>query len=114
MINLDESQVTITYTTVRTVGIGSYVLRLGQRAVMHDKSSIILTGYHPNTTHGWGLKTRANARYNALNKLLGSDVYTSNQQLGGLFRWPKPAPRFPSNTPCLEARASCAITVSPT
>ena len=39
-----EETVTITYTTVRTVGIGSYVLRLGQRAVMHDKSSIILTG----------------------------------------------------------------------
>ena len=35
---------TITYTTVRTVGIGSYVLRLGQRSIMHEKSSIILTG----------------------------------------------------------------------
>jgi len=57
--------VTITYTTARTVGIGSYVLRLGQRSIMHENSSIILTGF------------------NALNKLLGSDVYTSNAQLGG-------------------------------
>ena len=55
----------ITYTTARTVGIGAYVLRLGQRAIQHNECSIILTGSR------------------ALNKLLGSEVYTSNQQLGG-------------------------------
>jgi hypothetical protein len=56
---------TITLVSCRSVGIGAYLVRLGQRAVQGDKSHIILTGA------------------GALNKVLGKDVYTSNLQLGG-------------------------------
>lgn len=58
--------VTITMTTCRSIGIGSYLARLSQRVVQLDNSHIILTGYQ------------------ALNKLLGREVYTSNNQLGGV------------------------------
>merc|ERR1740117_19324 len=57
---------TLTYVTGRTVGIGSYLARLGQRVVQKVGHPIVLTGY------------------NALNKLLGKSVYTSNTQLGGI------------------------------
>jgi len=56
---------TLTYVTGRTVGIGAYLARLGQRCIQKQTPSIILTGYV------------------ALNKLLGRPVYTSNDQLGG-------------------------------
>ena len=50
----------------RTVGIGAYLVRLGQRTIQKTTSSpIILTGYQ------------------ALNKLMGVDVYSTNDQLGG-------------------------------
>ena len=50
----------------RTVGIGAYLVRLGQRTIQKSSASpIILTGYQ------------------ALNKLMGVDVYHSNDQLGG-------------------------------
>ena len=52
--------------TNRTVGIGAYLVRLGQRTIQKATSSpIILTGYQ------------------ALNKLMGVDVYSTNDQLGG-------------------------------
>ncbi|XP_031639002.1 acetyl-CoA carboxylase isoform X2 [Contarinia nasturtii] len=57
--------VTISMVTCRAIGIGSYLLRLGQRVIQIDNSHIILTGYA------------------ALNKLLGRKVYASNNQLGG-------------------------------
>ena len=57
--------VTFNLVSCRTVGIGAYLNRLGQRIVQVDNSSIILTGHQ------------------ALNKLLGRQVYTSNLQLGG-------------------------------
>lgn len=57
---------TLTYVTGRTVGIGSYLARLGQRVIQKVGHPIVLTGY------------------NALNKLLGKSVYTSNTQLGGI------------------------------
>eukprot|EP01134_Creolimax_fragrantissima_P000481 CFRG0481T1 len=60
-----EETFTITLVSCRSVGIGAYLVRLGQRAVQVEGSSIILTGA------------------DALNKVLGSNVYTSNQQLGG-------------------------------
>nr|NP_610342.1 Acetyl-CoA carboxylase, isoform A [Drosophila melanogaster]AAF59155.2 Acetyl-CoA carboxylase, isoform A [Drosophila melanogaster] len=60
-----EEIVTIAMVTCRTIGIGSYVVRLGQRVIQIDNSHIILTGYA------------------ALNKLLGRKVYASNNQLGG-------------------------------
>ncbi|XP_070066544.1 acetyl-CoA carboxylase isoform X5 [Drosophila virilis] len=61
-----EEIVTIAMVTCRTIGIGSYVVRLGQRVIQIDNSHIILTGYA------------------ALNKLLGRKVYASNNQLGGV------------------------------
>ena len=50
----------------RAIGIGAYLVRLGQRVVQVESSAIILTGA------------------GALNKLLGREVYTSNTQLGGV------------------------------
>eukprot|EP01116_Phalansterium_solitarium_P020509 TRINITY_DN6083_c0_g1_i2.p1 TRINITY_DN6083_c0_g1~~TRINITY_DN6083_c0_g1_i2.p1 ORF type:complete len:1954 (+),score=684.67 TRINITY_DN6083_c0_g1_i2:86-5863(+) len=55
---------TVTLVTGRTVGIGAYLVRLGQRTIQ-TKGPIILTGAP------------------ALNKVLGSKVYSSNTQLGG-------------------------------
>jgi acetyl-CoA carboxylase/biotin carboxylase 1 len=50
----------------RTVGIGAYLVRLGQRTIQKTTAApIILTGYQ------------------ALNKLMGVDVYSTNDQLGG-------------------------------
>jgi len=56
---------TITLVTARSVGIGAYLVRLGQRAIQVEGQPIILTGAP------------------ALNKVLGREVYTSNLQLGG-------------------------------
>jgi len=57
---------TMTIVLGRTVGIGAYLVRLGQRTIQKaDTSPIILTGYQ------------------ALNKLMGVDVYSTNDQLGG-------------------------------
>jgi len=56
---------TLSYITGRSVGIGAYLVRLGQRTIQMQNGPIILTGF------------------SALNKLLGRDVYTSQDQLGG-------------------------------
>lgn len=56
---------TVTLVTCRSIGIGAYLVRLGQRAVQIEGQPIILTGA------------------GALNNLLGREVYTSNLQLGG-------------------------------
>jgi acetyl-CoA carboxylase/biotin carboxylase 1 len=56
---------TLSYVTGRSVGIGAYLVRLGQRVIQMKNGPIILTGY------------------SALNKLLGREVYTSQDQLGG-------------------------------
>ncbi|KAI8906307.1 carboxyl transferase domain-containing protein [Gorgonomyces haynaldii] len=56
---------TITLVTCRSVGIGAYLVRLGQRTVQVEGAPIILTGA------------------GALNKVYGREVYTSNLQLGG-------------------------------
>lgn len=61
-----EEVVTMSMVSGRAIGIGSYLVRLGQRIIQVENSAIILTGY------------------TALNKLLGREVYTSNTQLGGL------------------------------
>ncbi|CAG7704187.1 unnamed protein product [Allacma fusca] len=58
--------VTISLVTCRAIGIGAYLVRLGQRVIQIENSHIILTGF------------------GALNKLLGREVYTSNNQLGGI------------------------------
>lgn len=39
-----EETVTISLVSGRTVGIGAYLVRLGQRVIQVDASSIILTG----------------------------------------------------------------------
>jgi len=57
---------TISLVTCRAVGIGAYLVRLGQRVIQCENSHIILTGA------------------GALNKVLGKEVYTSNGQLGGI------------------------------
>jgi len=56
---------TLSYVTGRSVGIGAYLVRLGQRVIQQEVGPILLTGY------------------SALNKLLGREVYTSQDQLGG-------------------------------
>ena len=57
---------TLTLVVGRTVGIGAYLVRLGQRTIQRTTMSpIILTGYQ------------------ALNKLMGREIYTTNDQLGG-------------------------------
>jgi acetyl-CoA carboxylase/biotin carboxylase 1 len=57
---------TLTLVIGRTVGIGAYLVRLGQRTIQRTRNSpIILTGHQ------------------ALNKLMGRDIYTANDQLGG-------------------------------
>ena len=60
-----EDIFTVTLVTCRSVGIGAYLVRLGQRAIQVEGQPIILTGAP------------------AINKLLGREVYTSNLQLGG-------------------------------
>ncbi len=57
---------TLTIVVGRSVGIGAYLVRLGQRVIQNTIGSpIILTGYK------------------ALNTLMGDEVYASNEQLGG-------------------------------
>ena len=57
---------TLTFVTSRSVGIGAYLVRLGQRVIQKESGApIILTGH------------------SALNKVLGHEVYLSNEQLGG-------------------------------
>ncbi|XP_068461041.1 acetyl-CoA carboxylase isoform X2 [Clinocottus analis] len=58
--------ITISMVTCRAIGIGAYLVRLGQRVIQVENSHIILTGA------------------GALNKVLGRQVYTSNNQLGGI------------------------------
>lgn len=56
---------TLTFVTGRSVGIGAYLVRLGQRVIQKVTQPIILTGVQ------------------ALNQLLGREVYSSNLQIGG-------------------------------
>ena len=57
---------TLTLVLGRTVGIGAYLVRLGQRTIQKATASpIILTGFQ------------------ALNKLMGVNIYSTNDQLGG-------------------------------
>ncbi|CAO2644622.1 Acetyl-CoA carboxylase 1 [Lemmus lemmus] len=58
--------ITISLVTCRAIGIGAYLVRLGQRTIQVENSHVILTGA------------------GALNKVLGREVYTSNNQLGGI------------------------------
>merc|ERR1719188_1930892 len=60
-----EETFTLSYVTGRSVGIGAYLNCLGQRNIQMVHGPMILTGYQ------------------ALNKLLGQQVYTTQDQLGG-------------------------------
>ncbi|KAK9693755.1 acetyl-coenzyme-A carboxylase, partial [Basidiobolus ranarum] len=60
-----EDIFTITLVSCRSVGIGAYLVRLGQRTIQNEGQPILLTGAA------------------ALNKVLGREVYSSNLQLGG-------------------------------
>lgn len=40
-----DDVVTISMVTCRAIGIGSYLVRLGQRVIQIENSTIILTGY---------------------------------------------------------------------
>ncbi|KAK6590701.1 acetyl-carboxylase 2 [Cryptosporidium xiaoi] len=62
-----KSIMTITYVTTRTVGIGAYLARLGHRVIQKAHGApIILTGYQ------------------ALNKVASKEIYSSNDELGGI------------------------------
>lgn len=56
---------TLSYATGRSVGVGAYLNRLGQRNIQMVHGPMILTGPEP------------------LNKLMGQQIYTSQDQLGG-------------------------------
>jgi acetyl-CoA carboxylase/biotin carboxylase 1 len=60
-----EETFTLSYVTGRSVGIGAYLNRLAQRVIQMQTGPMILTGF------------------SALNKLLGKEVYVSQDQLGG-------------------------------
>lgn len=60
-----EEVFTCSIVTLRAVGIGAYLARLGQRVIQVENSPLLLTGFR------------------ALNDLLGRDVYIDNVQLGG-------------------------------
>jgi len=60
-----EETFTLSYVTGRSVGIGAYINRLAQRVIQMANGPMILTGF------------------SALNKLLGKEVYVSQDQLGG-------------------------------
>ncbi|KAL9647632.1 hypothetical protein ABK040_015123 [Willaertia magna] len=61
-----EEVFTMNYVAARSVGIGAYLNRLGQRIIQNRKAPILLTGAQ------------------ALNKVLAREVYSSNLQLGGV------------------------------
>jgi acetyl-CoA carboxylase/biotin carboxylase 1 len=80
---------TLTIVLGRTVGIGAYLVRLGQRTIQKTANSpIILTGYQ------------------ALNKLMGVDVYSTNDQLGG------PAIMYPNGISHLTERDHLSAVIS--
>ena len=56
---------TLSCVTGRSVGIGAYLVRLGQRVIQMKQDPMLLTGF------------------SALNKLLGKEVYNSKDQIGG-------------------------------
>lgn len=55
----------LSYVTGRSVGIGAYINKLGQRIIQKRGSSMLLTGYQ------------------ALNKVLKSTLYSNNEEIGG-------------------------------
>jgi acetyl-CoA carboxylase/biotin carboxylase 1 len=60
-----EETFTLSYVTGRSVGVGAYLNRLAQRTIQMVRGPMILTGYQ------------------ALNQVLGQQVYSTQDQLGG-------------------------------
>ena len=60
-----DTTFTLTYIYGYSVGIGAYLARLGHRVIQKKNTAMLLTGFR------------------ALNKLLGQNIYSSNNQLGG-------------------------------
>ncbi|KAF7683984.1 Acetyl-CoA carboxylase 2 [Astathelohania contejeani] len=60
-----EQIFTLTYVSGISVGIGSYLARLGRRVIQKVGSSILLTGFK------------------ALNKLVQQSIYNDNEEIGG-------------------------------
>ncbi|ELW63813.1 Acetyl-CoA carboxylase 2 [Tupaia chinensis] len=79
-----EEIVTISMVTCRALGIGAYLVRLGQRVIQVENSHIILTGASAlNKLEGpWAMQVFANSIVSK--QVLGREVYTSNNQLGGV------------------------------
>lgn len=75
--------VTISMVTCRAIGIGSYVVRLGQRVIQIETSHIILTGYSALNKVGKFLFFFC-CILRFFQQLLGREVYASNNQLGGV------------------------------
>ena len=63
--NAERTIPVICYVTVRSVGIGAYINKLGNRIIQRADSPMLLTGYR------------------AINELLGGEVFSSNNELGG-------------------------------
>lgn len=74
---------TLSFVTGRSVGIGAYLVRLGKRVIQMIDGPMILTGY------------------SALNKLLGKEVYTSQDQLGGPQVGPAPLDSMRLHCSCI-------------
>ena len=82
-----EDIVTISMVTCRTIGIGSYLVRLGQRVIQIENSHIILTGYAAlNKVRKLKAVSDLIKLIQLINfiQLLGRKVYASNNQLGGI------------------------------
>lgn len=60
-----KETLTVSYVTGMCVGIGAYLVRLGERIIQKQGAPILLTGYK------------------VLNRLLQEDIYKSNIELGG-------------------------------
>ena len=75
--------------TARTVGIGTYFVRLGQRVVQVGNCCLakLISEVLLSKLTFWLLQVENSSIIltgaGALNKLLGREVYTSNTQLGG-------------------------------
>ncbi|KAF0033826.1 hypothetical protein F2P81_013892 [Scophthalmus maximus] len=74
-----EEIITISMVSCRAIGIGAYLVRLGQRVIQVENSHIILTGAGALNKEDENV-----AMVTVSVQVLGREVYTSNNQLGGV------------------------------
>ncbi|EHH66689.1 hypothetical protein EGM_03732 [Macaca fascicularis] len=79
-----EEIVTISLVTCRALGIGAYLVRLGQRVIQVENSHIILTGASALNKVVEPCTMQDVANHVVSKQVLGREVYTSNNQLGGV------------------------------